>query len=262
MTMLEKYGKWALITGGSSGIGEQFSVLLAERGFNLVLVARNESRLKKTSEIITNIYHVDVRTVSVDLSKQNFLKSIKNACDDIEIGLLINNAGFGLAGEFLEHSIKDELEMINVNVRAMVELSYHFGLKMKENKRGGIIFTASTAGMQPMPFWTNYAATKAHTISFSRALSHELKPYGVDVLALCPGPVSTAFMKRAGISREIMSMKPLPVALAALNKLGKSDTVIPGLFFKLAMIFGYFIPKTLSMRLIAYFTGDKLLKKD
>jgi len=134
-----KYGPWALITGASSGIGEEFANHLAKKGLNLVLVARRKERLEKLARQLGSEYSIQVKTVKADLLQEGFLDEVRKTTDSLEIGLLVNNAGLWKMGEYLEISQEDEFRMIDLNIKAPSILTHHFAIKMSERKRGGII---------------------------------------------------------------------------------------------------------------------------
>ena len=220
----QKYGPWALITGASSGIGEEFARQLAALKFNIVIVARRKERLEILSNELINKHHVEVKIIAVDISTDNFLEQIKLATNALDIGLLINNAGFALTGNFLDNAIEKELSLLNVNCRAPLILAHYFGNKMIRKGKGGIINVASAAAFLPMPFWTNYSASKAYLLHLSEGLWFELKEKNVDVLALCPGATKTEFSKVAGTKNT--GMEASEVVKIALQKLGKKSTVL------------------------------------
>jgi len=180
-----------LITGASSGIGEAFARKLAERGHNLLLVARSEDKLINLCNELGRAGSSHAQYFAVDLSLPEsparlFEETVKR---DLQIDFLINNAGFGSMGEFATLDPERELNMIDLNVRALVELTHRFLQPMRERKGGVIINVASTAAFQPVPFMTTYAATKAFVLSFSEALWEENRAHGIQVMALCPGAV-------------------------------------------------------------------------
>jgi short-subunit dehydrogenase len=192
-----------LITGASSGIGEAFARKLAARGHNLLLVARSEDKLMQLCNELGRVKSIRAQYVAMDLSKagapQRLFEETKKR--ELEINLLINNAGFGAVGEFANLDLARQLNMIDLNVRSLVELTHRFLLPMRERKNGAIINVASTAGFQPVPFMGTYAATKAFVLSFSEALWEENRPYGIKVMALCPGVTDTQFFSVAGIGK-------------------------------------------------------------
>ncbi len=220
-----------LITGASSGIGEVFARKLAARGHNLLLVARSEDKLITLCNELGRIKSTHAQYVAIDLSEPDaperlFAETQKRG---LEIDFLINNAGFGSMGEFNQLELERELGMIDLNVRSLVELTYRFLAPMRERKGGSIINVASTAGFQPVPFMATYAATKAFVLSFSEALWEESRPYGVKVMALCPGVTETNFFDAAKIQKPPARMAQTPeavveTALRALAR-GKSSVI-------------------------------------
>ncbi|MEA2203336.1 MAG: uncharacterized protein QOE77_112 [Blastocatellia bacterium] len=193
--------KTTLITGASSGIGEVFARKLAARGDNVLLVARSEDKLMTLCNELGRINSIRAQYVAIDLSKpdapaQLFAETQKR---ELEIDFLINNAGFGSMGDFTKLDLTRELNMIDLNVRALVELTQRFLVPMRERKSGAIINVASTAGFQAVPFMATYAATKAFVLSFSEALWEENRSHGIKVMALCPGVTETGFFEAASI---------------------------------------------------------------
>ncbi len=223
----EKYGPWALITGASAGIGAEFARQLSEEGLNLILVARRKDRLDELAAELKAKNHVEVKTLPVDLARPDFMSSIRPAVQSLEVGFLINNAGFGMTGSFLQTDLARELEMLDVNCRAPLILTHELGREMVKRKRGGIIIVSSTSGFLATPYMTHYAATKAFDLSLGEGLWYELKEHGVDVMALCPGGTSTEFHQISGI-REVMVMPVEPVVAQALKSLGKKASLING----------------------------------
>jgi short-subunit dehydrogenase len=192
-----------LITGASSGIGEAFARKLAERGHNLLLVARSEEKLIALCNELGRVKNIHAQYVAMDLSQPDAPARLFEETQErkLEVDLLINNAGFGSLGDFTELDLARELDMIDLNVRSLVDLTYRFLQPMRERKSGAIINVASTAGFQPIPFMATYAATKAFVLSFSEALWEENRPYGIKVMALCPGSTDTNFFAAAHIQR-------------------------------------------------------------
>jgi short-subunit dehydrogenase len=192
-----------LITGASSGIGEAFARKLAVRGHNLLLVARSEEKLIALCNELGRSKSIHAQYVAMDLSQPDapvrlFEETQKR---ELEVDLLINNAGFGSLGDFTALDLARELEMIDLNVRALVELTNLFLMPMRERKGGAIINVASTAGFQPVPFMATYAATKAFVLSFSEALWEENRPFGIKIMALCPGATDTNFFEASHMPR-------------------------------------------------------------
>ena len=191
----------AIITGASSGIGEAFAYLLAGEGYRPVLIARRQAELQRVAGAIADTYNVDALVVPKDLSTAGAAKELQAELDDRGVypDLLVNNAGFGLMGKaaLLDHD--EQIEMINLNVRTLTELSLRYGDVMRQNGRGGIINVTSVAGTLPGPNMAVYYATKAYILSFSEALSVELRSSGVQVTAVLPGVTRTGFHRRAGM---------------------------------------------------------------
>ena len=184
-----------LITGASSGIGEAFARKLATQGHDLLLVARSEDKLIALCNELGRGQNIRAQYVAIDLSERDAPARLlaETVERNLEIDLLINNAGFGSMGDFAELDLELELKMIDLNVRSLVELTHRFLQSMREHKRGSIINVASTAGFQGVPFMATYAATKAFVLSFSEALWEENRSYGITVMALCPGVTETGF---------------------------------------------------------------------
>ena len=188
-----------LITGASSGIGEVFARKLAARGRNVLLVARSEDKLITLCNELGRSNSIRAQYVALDLSKP---ESPARLFEEVQkrgltVDMLINNAGFGSMGEFASLDLARELNMIDLNVKSLVELTHRFLPSMIERKQGAIINVASTAAFQPVPFMATYAATKAFVLSFSEALWEENRPYGIKVMALCPGVTDTNFFEAA-----------------------------------------------------------------
>lgn len=201
-----------LITGASSGIGEAFARRLAARGENLLLVARSEDKLANICNELGRAANIAAQYVALDLSEAGAPQRLfdETGKRGLSVETLINNAGFGSMGEFASLDLERELKMIDLNVRALVALTHLYLGPMRERRRGAIINVASTAGFQPVPFMTTYAATKAFVLSFSDALWEEMRPYGIKVMALCPGVTETNFFEAAGVERPPMRLAQTP----------------------------------------------------
>ncbi len=220
-----------LITGASSGIGEVFARKLAAQGQNLLLVARSEDKLINLCNELGRSKSIRAQYVAMDLSERGAPARLlaETQKRDLEIDFLINNAGFGSMGEFIKLDLDHELNMIELNVRSLVELTHRFLVPMRERKSGSIINVASTAGFQPVPFMATYAATKAFVLSFSEALAEENRPFGIKLMALCPGVTDTNFFEAAKIQRPPARIAQTPEAVVetALRGLarGKSSVI-------------------------------------
>jgi short-subunit dehydrogenase len=190
----------ALVTGASNGIGAAFARLLADKGFDLMLTARSERRLAELAGALGRDSGVTVRWVAVDLAEIDGPERIQQACSDagMEVDLLVNNAGFGAYGRFIEIDVKESEAMIRVLVASVTQLAYLFLPGMLERGRGGMINVGSTGSLLPCPNLAVYCAAKAYVLSLSEALSVELRGSGLNVTALLPGNTSTGFASRAG----------------------------------------------------------------
>ncbi len=161
----KKYGPWALVTGASSGIGSEFAKQIVARKLNVVLVARREERLKSLAKQIRDQYSTDVKIVVADLTESEGIETVKRATDDLEVGLLVNNAGREDSGRFLNMPLDDALNTLDLNVRAPLQLTHHFAQKMAARDRGGIIFMSSIVAFQGVPFIANYVPISSRTLS-------------------------------------------------------------------------------------------------
>lgn len=258
-----KYGPWALITGASSGIGEAFASLLAVEGLNLVLAARRKDRLVALAQKLETQFNIEIRTVEVDLLNQNFLDSIKQVTDDLQIGLLINNAGQLILNSYMETSMKEESKMIDLNIKTPAILTHHFTEKMIRRGKGGIINVASVLAYMGVPFSAAYAATKAYELVKSEGLWYELKKHGVDVLSLNPGLTKSEMTNNYDFSHMPMKlMNPPAVANTAIKALGKKSQVTPGRMNKMLVFMSkHFMSRDMNTKMFGMLMGktyDKL----
>lgn len=241
---------YALVTGASYGIGEEFAWQLGERGWSLVLVARSQDRLAQLREEVMNRYpQVDVICAVLDLSRPGapleLFEKTQNA--NLEINLLVNNAGFGAFGEFSANGLERQRQMIDLNVGALVELSHLYLQPMKQRGTGGIINVASIAGYVPLPYNAVYGASKAFVVSFSYALYEEARQHGVQVLAVNPGKTETNFFQVANMdiskdSSQIQtSAQVVKEALRAMDRRRRS--VITGALNRMLIGVAHFIPR-------------------
>jgi uncharacterized protein len=247
--------EWALITGASAGIGHELAKVFAAEKFNLVLVARNEARLKKVAEELRAQYGIETRILVKDLSLSNAPQEVFDAMRDTPISVLVNNAGFGWRGAFAECDLQHQaLEMMHLNMDSLVALTRLFVTPMLARKQGRVLNVASTAAFQPGPFANIYFATKAFVLSFSTALSEELEGTGVTVTVLCPGSTRTEFFERAGMQNmrpEWHMMDADVVARAGFRGLMRGKrVVIPGGLNKLTAKLANFVPTSLATKTV------------
>ena len=249
-------GRVALITGASACIGYELAKIFAGNGHRVALVARRLDRLQVLAREIVEGGGVPPLIVACDLQAGDAGDVIAAAlaAADVEVEYLVNNAGFGLMGEWLQLDRTEQLGMIDVNVRALTDLSLRFADQLARH-RGGILNVASLAGFLPGPRMAVYYATKAYVLSFSEALFCELAPRGVRVTALCPGPVPTEFQQRAGIvpgfDSRVLNISAANVALAGYRGLmaGKR-LVLPGLGMKVIPFMLRFVPRAWVVALV------------
>jgi short-subunit dehydrogenase len=233
---LRRMAETALVTGASSGIGEQFARQLAARGQELILVARRVERLEQLAAELPT----ETRVIGCDLATEAAELPPRVEALGVEVDLLVNNAGFGLRGAFLDSDPGRDAEMVRLNCGAVVVLTRAFLPAMVSRRRGGVITVASTAGMQPLPYEGVYGATKAFALNFSDALHAELRGSGVRVLAVNPGPVPTEWQKVAGYDEStnrmpgaIRAEQVVREALTAYEKGRRS--IVPGRAFRWIM---------------------------
>jgi len=252
--------EWALITGASMGIGYELAKVFAAEKFNLVLVARNEARLKKVADELRAQYGIETKILVSDLSLPTAPQEIFEALRDTPISVLVNNAGFGWSGAFAECDLQQQaLEMMHVNMDSLVALTRLFVPPMLARKQGRILNVASTAAFQPGPFANIYFATKSFVLSFSIALAEELERTGVTVTALCPGSTRTEFFERAGMKNlrtEWHMMDADVVARAGFRGLMRGKrVVIPGLINKLTAKLANVVPTGVTTKMVRKLNG-------
>lgn len=222
-----KYGPWAVVTGASDGIGREMARCLARDGLNLVLVARRRAALDRVAAELSASTGVQTCVIAADLAQPGGVEAVLDATRDLEVGLLVASAGFGTSGRFIEADLANEINMLEVNCRALMALSHAFAGRFAAQRRGGLVLMSSLLGFQGVPLSAHYAATKAYVQSLAEGLYLELRPLGVDVLAAAPGPIHSGFAARANMQMG-MALKPEQVARATLAALGRRATVRPG----------------------------------
>ncbi len=238
-----RYGPWAVVTGASAGLGEEFARRLAAHGLNLVLVARRKERLEGLAAELSAKHGVAARPVVLDLAREGAVDELDAATSDLDVGLVVDNAGFGAMGLFLDQDLKRLEEMVRLNCLAVLQVAHRFGRRLAARGRGGLVVTASLAGFQACPYMGAYGATKGFDLLLGEALAYELKRHGVDILVLCPGATKTEFGQVAGSAGGGASMEAGPVVAAALRALGRKTTLVTGLSNKAAAFLGRLIPR-------------------
>ena len=239
----------ALITGASSGIGRDMARYLSSLGYSLILVARDKDKLQELQQELKT----DVKIIVADLASESKLKEIYVLCKNEHIDILINNAGFGALGDFDEVDLASEIEMINVNIKAVHVLTKLFLKDMKKRNSGYILNVASSAAFGPGPLMATYYSTKAYVFRLTTSIYEELRrnKSKVVVSCLCPGPVDTNFSKRADVSFAIKPLSSSFVAKYAIDKMFKRKLIIiPGFKMKVT----YFFERFLTTKTLAKFT--------
>lgn len=260
--------KVTLITGASSGIGEEFARRLAAEKHNLVLVARSGIALHELCDQLMLEHQITAHYIVLDLSEFGVDRKLLEETDRLgyEVDWLINNAGFGSYGDFAKLDVDHELQMLEVNISALVAITHAYLPQMRERRSGTIINVSSAAGFQPIPFMATYAATKAFVTSFSEAIAEENRPFGIKILALCPGSTKTNFHTAAKMDR-ILNVKgqqtSAQVVETALRAAKKGRTrVVSGLVNNIVSKVVTFVPNALITRVMARglrdrYQGDK-----
>jgi len=242
----ENYGEWALVTGASSGLGKEFAQQIASYGVNVILVARNKESLEDLSKSIRTTYKVETKIVIADLKQDNQIQSILDACQSLDVGLLVNCAGLTLSKEYLDNNIEDEIDILNVNVKAPMVLAHYFGAKMRKQKKGGIIFISSIMAFAGASSWANYNATKAHNLLLAEGLGRELKKDNVEVLAMTPGTIQTGFQKASNTTTVLGALDVKDVVMDGLKSLGQRSTVTTGFKNKFIAFLTRITPRSIN----------------
>lgn len=235
----------ALVTGASSGLGIEFSKLLAKNGFDLILCARRENRLKIIKKLLEKKYNVKVEYFVTDLSNLSELEDFANKCFNKKIHILINNAGFGVLGNFWEIDRKEHIDLINTNITALTYLCHTY---INTQNSGYILNVASIAGFMPGPLLSAYYASKAYVLNLSNSINEELKHSNKDisVTAICPGSMNTEFFTRAGASKMFTTSNPHSCAKIALTyTFNKRPIAFSDPIMHIASFFVKFLPRTI-----------------
>lgn len=243
------YGPWAVVTGASSGIGRAMAEHLAREGVNVVLVARRRDVLESVAATIRAASAVATRVIAEDLSTMDGATAVLEATSDLDVGLLVAAAGVGTSGPLLSAPLDVELQMLDLNCRALLVHTHGFGRRFVERGRGGLVLMASLVGFQGVPYAAHYSATKAYVQSLAEALRVELADSGVDVIASAPGPVHSEFAERAGMHFSA-AVSPAHVARATLQALGRRSAVTPGFLSKVLTYSLAPLPRSIRTRIM------------
>jgi len=246
-------GKWVLVTGASSGLGIEFAKLFAERNANLVLVARRTESMEQLAEALRKEQSVQVLVIGMDLSQPRAATELKAQLDARGIGIevLVNNAGFGVYGEFLDQPVEKMAEMMRLNITTLTELTHLFGQEMANRGRGQILLVSSVLGYQAVPGYAAYAASKGYVLLLGEALHQELAPRGVSVTTVSPGTTATSFAAIAGEKSspllKALRMKPQVVAkTAVLAAMRGKASVVPGFLNKVNVFTDRLMPRSMQ----------------
>lgn len=227
--LLDKYGPWCLVTGASSGIGLAYTRFLAQSGFNCIIISNELDNLAAVEAEIRTRFKVDVVSLAVELSDNDAVDKIMRAVGSHEVGLVVNNAGYGIMGYFIQHSLEDYFKMIMVNEETTLSMMHIFCKRFFHAKRKGAIINVTSVNanlLDGIPFSAVYSAGKSMLKNITEAVYYEMKPFQIDVLNVAPGPTNTSFQDSADTKRLFFMESPENVVQRSFVKLGKSPNVI------------------------------------
>lgn len=245
----DRYGKWALVTGATSGIGRELALKFGEAGFSLVITGRREKLLLELSNQLFDEHKTEVIPIPGDLSKIENVTKLTTEIDHLPIGIAVMNAGYGTSGKFIHSDIEQEVNMLDLNCKALLVLTHYFAQKMAEVKQGAIVLMSSMVAFQGVPNAAHYAATKAYVQTLGEALALELRPKGVDILCAAPGPVESGFSERANMQMG-KALKPQDVGVSIIQSIGKKTTVLPGWLTKVLVYNLRMVPRWAKIRIM------------
>jgi short-subunit dehydrogenase len=258
----KRFGPWALVTGASSGIGKEFARQIAASGINIVLVARREDLLKEVGVEFSKRYGVEHRVVVLDVSREDFIGQLASATDDLDIGLVVSNAGTGNPGEFLKLDRQLLQATLRLNTMAHLDVTHHFGVKLAVRRRGGLILVGAMGAENGIPCMANDGGAKAYVHSLGEALHYEFKPLGVYVTVLAAALTNTAVLEKFGLDPKTRPMKPMSVEQCVsegLRGLSKNRSrIVPG---RLNRIMNALVPASLARKMEANMLGRGIASK-
>jgi short-subunit dehydrogenase len=258
----KRFGPWALVTGASSGIGKEFARRIAASGINVVLVARRDALLTELGRAISQEFDVQYRALAMDLSEDGFIPQLAELTKDLDIGLVVSNAGTGNSGEFLKLERQLLEETLRLNTMSHLDIAHYFGRKLAERRRGGLILVGAMGAENGVPCMANDGGAKAYVHSLGEALHYEFKPLGVYVTVLAAGFTNTAVLEKFGFDPKTMPMKPMSVeqcvseGLSGLLK--NRSRIVPG---RLNRIMNALVPASLARKMEADMLGKGLASK-
>lgn len=256
--------RWAIITGASSGIGKALAFEFARNDFNLFLTARNESALREIAEECQRKFSVETEIFSADLAVESSTEDLIKAVSNRKFDVLVNNAGFGIKGDFAETDLDEELKMLNVQIIALLKLTKTVLPSMLKAKTGKILNIASVYSFAPVPKQSVYSASKAFILNFSSALQNELKDTDINATVVCPGITQTEFRRRVGIKDEknvgMTAETVAEIAFAAMMR-GK-HVVVPGLQNKVFAFLSKTLPNDLMTEVVRFINNRRGINKE
>jgi short-subunit dehydrogenase len=250
-----RYGKWALVTGASAGIGFEFAKQLAAEGMNLVLVARRQELLAARAAELASEFGIEATPIVCDLTDEGAVESLFQQVSHRQIAVAVLNAGTETTGHFTKVSLERHIRLQRLNIEVPLRMASLFGRAMVDRGRGGLIFVASLFGYQGVPLMANYAASKAYILSLGEALNAEMKQFGVDVLVVSPGLTDTDMPAKMPVDFRKMPITrsaPPQVVSTALDALGKKATVVPGLLNKFYAWQNRLVPRSWPVKLFGF----------
>ena len=247
-----RYGPWAVVAGASEGLGAAFAEQLAERGMDLLLIARRGDILAELADRLAAEHTVEVRCLTLDLAEPGFTGALTDAVAGLELGVVIYNAAYVPVGPFLDAEPEAFERVVDVNVRGPLRLLRALGPAMCERGQGAVLLMSSLSGLQGSPRVAVYAASKAFNIVLAEGLWHELRSHGVEVAVCCAGATDTPGYRRS-FDRDVPGMLPsAEVARRTLDALGRGPRIVPGIVNRIAaLLMGRLLPRRVAIRLIA-----------
>lgn len=265
MNYADKYGQWALITGGSAGIGLALAKQAASCGMDIILVARRAELLAQAHEAIQEQYNVKVKIIELDLTSDAALDKLFDETKNLDVGMLVPNAGIELNGLFINTSLEKNIKLLGLNIEVLMALAHHYGRMMAAKNKGAILLVSSGFGYQAIPHIANYSASKAFILSLGEALNVEFKEFGVDVTVLSPGLTKTSMTDNSTINFKklpVLSMAPDVVARIGFGSLGNKATVIAGYLNKVYVWQNRFVPRSLPVKLFGLLVRRAIRKEN
>jgi uncharacterized protein len=254
----KKFGPWAVVTGASSGIGREFANQLAADGLNLVLVARRQSLLEEIGLQLSAQFGIQYKIIVADLAQEDAIGKIAGATEDIDVGLLISNAGTGKPGKFLSFEEEQQKWFIRLNALSHFSLTHHFGRRFAKRRSGGILLTGAMGATDGVPYMASMAASKAFLLSLGKSLHYEFRELGIHITVLITTPTDTPIIPLLGFSKDTMPIEPITVEQCVKESLiafgANKVSVMPGLKYR---IMNALVPGSVSNKM----TG-KLMKKN